>query len=194
MRAVLGLLFLGAVGCASSKPCADGTESKASSAFGVSTASTSYNPCNGPCHRTDDPLDCACSRRCPCWNYHKTSSPQHEQDVERKETARKETERKDFAEQQYQFDQGKDHHLHGRYAEAMVIFKKLYFYYPNGNVAGPAAYNVSCEYAVMGDRELALEWLENAFKHGWKNVEYTKQDKDLDTLRDEPRYKKLVGE
>lgn len=76
----------------------------------------------------------------------------------------------------------------------MTIFKKLYFYHQDSKVAGVAAYNVACEYALMGDKGPALEWLDNAFKHGFTNVDHVKQDKDLDSIRDEPQYKKIVGD
>jgi hypothetical protein len=118
---------------------------------------------------------------------------QARQDQQRR-TQEQQAKNQDNAEVSFQFDQAKDHHLHGRYAEAMTIFKRLYFYHQESKVAGVSAYNVACEYALMGDKALAVEWLENAFKHGWNNVDHTKQDKELDSIRDEPQYKKLTGE
>jgi hypothetical protein len=171
------------VGCASQKPCADGMENENAGVRFYNTSSVHYYACKGPCHREDNPVDCACTTRCPCWNYHKSG------DAQRQEKARKER-----AENQLQFDQARDHHLHGRYAEAMAIFKKLFFYNPGTKLENISAYNIACEYAMTGDKPFALEWLEISFKKGFSDIEHVKQDKDLDSLRDEARYKKLVGE
>jgi hypothetical protein len=186
----LALFPVAVMGC--STTCRDGYVTQAF------THAQVYNCCSNECVRGEKA--CGCSASCPCWqNHHAAASKQHDQEVqarqEQQRRAQEQTAKKqDNAEVSFQFDQAKDHHLHGRYAEAMTIFKKLYFYHQDSKVAGVSAYNVACEYALMGDKGLAIEWLDNAFKHGFTNVDHVKQDKDLESIRDEPQFKKLVGE
>jgi len=52
----------------------------------------------------------------------------------------------------------------------------------------------SC-YALKDERRPALEWLQRAIKEGPKNDDLADQlgtDADLDHLRDDPRFKRLV--
>ena len=62
-------------------------------------------------------------------------------------------------------------------------------------------YNLACTYALLGDVELALEYLERELRAGNKSpgaIErqrvWARSDPDLDKLRGEPRFKALVGE
>ena len=61
--------------------------------------------------------------------------------------------------------------------------------------AGPAtgAYRIACSYALLGDEALALQWLERAFAMGYPSLERARSDEALASLRDEPRFKKLLG-
>jgi adenylate cyclase len=54
-------------------------------------------------------------------------------------------------------------------------------------------YNLCCAFALLGDRERAIELLERACraKHP-QFVVWIKNDSDLDGLRDHPRYQALV--
>lgn len=60
-------------------------------------------------------------------------------------------------------------------------------------VPGNQAYNIACCYALLGDKESALNWLEKAFALGFRRLENAQTDSDLQTLRDNPRFLKLVG-
>ncbi len=53
-------------------------------------------------------------------------------------------------------------------------------------------YCLGCFYALEGKRARAFEWLEKAFEKGFKDREWTEKDKDLDGLRNDPRYAKLL--
>lgn len=54
-------------------------------------------------------------------------------------------------------------------------------------------YNAACFYALAGDTEKALDCLENCmFKVGNLNREWLEHDSDLDAVRDNPRYARLV--
>jgi len=56
-----------------------------------------------------------------------------------------------------------------------------------------AAYNIACNYALLGAKELAMKWLEKAFKMGFPNLQNAQTDTDLQILRDDVRYRNLVG-
>ena len=55
------------------------------------------------------------------------------------------------------------------------------------------AYNIACCYALLGDKESALKWLEKAVAMGFRYLEVAHNDSDLQSLHSDPRYQKLVG-
>lgn len=61
-----------------------------------------------------------------------------------------------------------------------------------GNPAN-SAYNLACNYALLGEKEPALKWLEKAFKLKWLDLPHAQTDADLQILRDDVRYRNLVG-
>lgn len=56
-----------------------------------------------------------------------------------------------------------------------------------------APYNIACCYALMGKREKALNSLEKAFAAGYRFIDQTAKDEDLKSLRNEPRFIRLVA-
>ncbi len=56
-----------------------------------------------------------------------------------------------------------------------------------------SAYNIACCYALIGENELALKWLEKAFDMGFRTLEHSQTDTDLQSLHDDPRFNKIVG-
>ena len=77
------------------------------------------------------------------------------------------------------------------YARAIQAYEKaleLRAGYPADN-----AYNIACCYALMGDKEQAQRWLERAFAMGFRNLRLAQTDDDLKSLRDDARYRQLVG-
>jgi Flp pilus assembly protein TadD len=54
-----------------------------------------------------------------------------------------------------------------------------------------ARYNLACAYALKGDRELALDWLEKAINAGFDDTEKVRSDSDTASLRGEARFKKI---
>ncbi|MBI3365334.1 MAG: protein kinase [Ignavibacteriae bacterium] len=53
-------------------------------------------------------------------------------------------------------------------------------------------YNATCFYSQMGDKNLAIEALKNAFAAGFVDYEWLKRDTDLDPIRNEPGYSELM--
>jgi tetratricopeptide (TPR) repeat protein len=56
---------------------------------------------------------------------------------------------------------------------------------------GGARYNLACYYAVSGQKARALTELANALKLNPDLIEWSNQDSDLDSLRDDPAYQAL---
>jgi tetratricopeptide (TPR) repeat protein len=54
-----------------------------------------------------------------------------------------------------------------------------------------AKYNLACAYALNGDRELALDWLEKSINAGFDNDGKLREDPDIASLRGEARFKKI---
>ena len=53
-------------------------------------------------------------------------------------------------------------------------------------------YNVACFYAHAGNKDRALELLELAVEKGWGDKAWLETDSDLDSIRELPRFKKLL--
>jgi TolB-like protein/Flp pilus assembly protein TadD/tRNA A-37 threonylcarbamoyl transferase component Bud32 len=53
-------------------------------------------------------------------------------------------------------------------------------------------YNVACLYALEGQREQAIDCLEEVIRLGFGNLEWIGQDPDLDSLREHPRFRRLM--
>lgn len=58
---------------------------------------------------------------------------------------------------------------------------------------GNTLYNAACCYSVLGKKAEALETLKNAFASGYGNFSWASKDTDLQSLHDEPEFRKLVG-
>ena len=54
-----------------------------------------------------------------------------------------------------------------------------------------AKYNLACTYALKGDREAALDWLEKSVNVGFDDSDRLHQDPDIASLRGESRFKKI---
>lgn len=55
------------------------------------------------------------------------------------------------------------------------------------------AYWVGQSYALLGDKDLAFKWLNRAVKLGNENRPHFEHDRNLDTLRDDPRFAELLA-
>lgn len=81
-------------------------------------------------------------------------------------------------------------HAMGKLDEALPIHKKAAEF---PGVGGVAAYNVACVYALKGDNAAALNWLEQAVEKGFDRPEHIANDPDMDALRDDARFKKIMA-
>jgi tetratricopeptide (TPR) repeat protein len=99
----------------------------------------------------------------------------------------------DGEEAQAMFDEGLSlHEKDKNYAESVKLFKKIFYNFPGTGIAATSAYNVACGYALWGKTVEALDWLETAVRSGFEKFDHMRQDPDLNSLRDEKRYKKLL--
>ena len=53
-------------------------------------------------------------------------------------------------------------------------------------------YNVCCTYAILGMRKESLDALEHAVEKGWGDKSWLEHDSDLESIRDDPRYKAII--
>jgi tetratricopeptide (TPR) repeat protein len=56
-----------------------------------------------------------------------------------------------------------------------------------------AAYNIACCYALLGEKENALRWLEKSFDMGFRHLEHAQTDSDLESLHTDARFLRIVG-
>jgi len=77
----------------------------------------------------------------------------------------------------------------GKEVEALKSFKRAIAHDP-GLYWG--YYSIACLYALMDKKKLALRFLKKAFQKGFSNMSHLEKDSDLDSLRDDPTFGKLM--
>ena len=99
----------------------------------------------------------------------------------------------DGDEAQEMFDNALElHDKDKNYRESIKLFKRIYYNFPKTKMGAISAYNAACGYALSGQKEEALDWLEMSVKSGYADFDHLRKDTDLDNLRNEKRYKKLL--
>ena len=99
----------------------------------------------------------------------------------------------DGEEAQEMFDNALElHDKNKNYRESIKLFKRIYYNFPKSKMGAISAYNAACGYALSGQKEEALDWLELCVKSGYADFDHLRKDTDLDGLRNEKRYKKLL--
>jgi TolA-binding protein len=99
----------------------------------------------------------------------------------------------DAEEVQEMFDNALElHDKNKNFREAIKLFKRIYYNHPKTRIGSISAYNVACGYALSGQKEEAIDWLEISVKAGYNDFNHLRKDSDLDSLRNEKRYKKLL--
>jgi len=54
-------------------------------------------------------------------------------------------------------------------------------------------YNLACSYALLGRKEEAFAALREAVRLGYVDAEHMREDPDLESLRDDPRFGKILA-
>jgi tetratricopeptide (TPR) repeat protein len=78
----------------------------------------------------------------------------------------------------------------GKYEEAIESYKQAIRIDPD---SADVHYNLACCYSLLGNANKALESLGKAIDLGYNDIKYMENDSDLDGLRDEADYKKLIN-
>jgi tetratricopeptide (TPR) repeat protein len=81
--------------------------------------------------------------------------------------------------------------LKGRFAEGLQIDRRLVQLRPNDPLAH---YNLACSYALLKRPEQSLKTLRRAVELGYRDFRYMKEDRDLDSIRHDPRFRQLLRE
>jgi tetratricopeptide (TPR) repeat protein len=81
--------------------------------------------------------------------------------------------------------------LKGRYSDGLEIDKRLIHLRPTDALAH---YNLACSYALLKKPELALKTLRRAVELGYHDFRYMREDRDLDAIRHDPRFRQLIRE
>jgi tetratricopeptide (TPR) repeat protein len=87
--------------------------------------------------------------------------------------------------------QGNNLTLKGRYAEGLQIDKRLVALRPNDPLAH---YNLACSYALLKRADQSIKTLQRAVELGYRDFRYMREDRDLDSIRHDPRFRQLVRE
>jgi len=66
------------------------------------------------------------------------------------------------------------------------------FCYKAGFNKSVAAYNLCCAHSLLGRKDAAIRWLQKAVEGGWRGVEFLKNDSDLDNIRSDPRFQRIL--
>ena len=80
----------------------------------------------------------------------------------------------------------------GRREEAMTVLDDLMEEQAGGDARGWKSWNLALNYTGLGEREQALDWLEQAYKEHASAFILLKITPALDTLRSEPRFQALL--
>jgi hypothetical protein len=82
-------------------------------------------------------------------------------------------------------------HMLGRYEEALESHRRTAAVaHPELRIDG--LYNSACACALLGRRDEAIEYFARAIDAGFEDTEQVSRDTDLDSLRDDPRFKSLA--
>jgi adenylate cyclase len=76
-----------------------------------------------------------------------------------------------------------------RYPEAVSMMDRAFEIDPSDRII---QYNLACAYAIMGETDKALDFLEEMSGTSLRNFDWMENDGDLDSLRDHPRFKKIM--
>ena len=81
-------------------------------------------------------------------------------------------------------------HMDGQLDRAIKVHQKAAEFDTDTGLI--AAYNLACAYSLKKETDLAIEALEKAIEKGFDDVNQIEGDSDMDAIRDDERFKKLM--
>lgn len=84
---------------------------------------------------------------------------------------------------------GNNYTARGRYAEGLAVDLRLSSLRPRDPLVH---YNLACSYSLLGRADEAIASLETAIALGYRDFEFLMRDRDLDPIREDARFKRLV--
>jgi hypothetical protein len=81
--------------------------------------------------------------------------------------------------------------LKGRYAEGLQVDRRLVQLCASDPLAH---YNLACRYARLKRSDQCLKVLRRAVELGYRDFRYMREDRDLDSIRHDPRFRRLLTE
>lgn len=82
-------------------------------------------------------------------------------------------------------------HAQGKLDEALKAHEQT-AEHGKGQVKAIGVYNIACVYALKKEKDRAFEYLEKAVAAGFGNSSQLEEDADLDNVRGDPRFKKVL--
>ena len=79
----------------------------------------------------------------------------------------------------------------GRIAEGLEVDRRLVRVRPEDPTAH---YNLACRYALLRQADLALRTLRRAVELGYRDFGFMRRDRDLESIRKDPRFRSLLRE
>ena len=79
----------------------------------------------------------------------------------------------------------------GRLQDGLTVDKQLVAVRPTDPTAH---YNLACRYALLKQPDLAFGSLRKAIELGYRDFRFMEEDRDLDSIRKDPRFRQLVKE
>jgi Flp pilus assembly protein TadD len=81
--------------------------------------------------------------------------------------------------------------LKGRYTDGLQVDKRLVQLRPNDPLAH---YNLACSFALLKRPDQAIKTLRRAVELGYRDFRYMREDRDLDSIRHDPRFRQIMRE
>jgi len=81
--------------------------------------------------------------------------------------------------------------LKGRFADGLRVDRRLVELRPQDPLAH---YNLACSYTLLKKIDPALHALRRAIELGYRDFRYMCEDRDLDALKSDPRFRQLLRE
>ncbi len=79
----------------------------------------------------------------------------------------------------------------GRFTDGLKIDRRLVRLRPDDPLAH---YNLACSYALLKRPDQCIKTLRRAVELGYRDFRYIREDPDLDTIRQDPRFRQLMRE